>query len=422
MDADQQIREAFKFAKEAYRELDVDINEALEQLASIPISMNCWQGDDVQGFESASDIGDAGLQVTGNYPGRARTPDELRADADLAMSLIPGTKRFNLHAIYGEFGNQHIERNQIKPEHFAGWIDWAKEKNIGLDFNPTFFAHPMVKDSLTLSHPDRAIREFWIEHGKACRRIGEAMGKALGTPSVVNVWIPDGSKDSPYDRRASRERLQDSLDELFSERYDRSYIKDAVESKLFGIGVESFTVGSHEFYLGYALQNKKLLCLDSGHFHPTEQIGDKISAVLTFLDEMLLHISRPVRWDSDHIVILDDMLLQITQAIVRGNYLSRVNIGLDFFDATVNRIAAWVIGTRAVQKALLMALLEPRKYLQSLEQDGNKTERLALFETLKTLPFGSVWDYFCLQQEVPPRMTWMDEIYEYERTVLSKRQ
>jgi len=421
MDAEGYILEAFRYAKQAYHEWDVDVEQALKTLATIPISINCWQGDDVQGFESASDVGDAGLQVTGNYPGRARNANELRADADKAMSLIPGTHRFNLHAIYGETGNKQIERTAIGPEHFSGWIDWAKEKGIGLDFNPTFFSHPMVKDSLTLSHPDKPVRDYWIEHGKACRRIGEAMGRALGSPSVVNVWIPDGSKDVPYDRRKSRERLKESLDEIFSEEYDQTCIKDAVESKLFGIGVESFTVGSHEFYLGYALRNQKLLCLDSGHFHPTEQIGDKISAVLTFLDEILLHISRPVRWDSDHIVVLDDMLMQITQAIVRGDYISRVNIGLDFFDATVNRIAAWVIGTRAVQKALLKAFLEPRKYLQRIEREGNKTERLAIFETLKSLPFGAIWDYYCLQQDVPPRMTWMDEIYEYERTVLSQR-
>ncbi|MCF7803639.1 MAG: L-rhamnose isomerase [Candidatus Marinimicrobia bacterium] len=422
MDTDQQVRQSFQYAKEAYFELDVDVEQALETLAAIPISINCWQGDDVQGFESLADIGDGGLQVTGNYPGRARTPDELRADARKAMSLIPGTHRFNLHAIYGDFQEGAPERNEIGPEHFSRWIDWAKDLGIGLDFNPTFFAHEMVKDGLTLSHPDARVRDYWIEHGKACRKIGEAMGKALGTPSVVNVWIPDGSKDLPYDRKGPREHLAGSLDAVFAENIDPAHMKDAVESKLFGIGVESYTVGSHEFYLGYALKNNTLLCLDSGHFHPTEQVGDKISAILTFLDELLLHISRPVRWDSDHIVIQDDMLRLIAEGIIRGEYLSRVNIGLDFFDATVNRLAAWIVGTRAVQKALLKALLEPHNYLAQLELDANKTERLALFETMKSLPFGAVWDYFCRQQDVPPRMAWLDKVKEYERTILSQRQ
>lgn len=422
MDLDQQVSQSFQHAKEAYAEWDVDITQALDTLSSVPISINCWQGDDVRGFEELADISDGGLQVTGGYPGRARTPDELRADAEKAFSLIPGNHRFNLHAMYGEFPEGPVPRNEIAPGHFSGWIDWAKDQQIGLDFNPTFFADEMLKDGLTLSHPDSAVREYWIEHGRACRRIGEAMGEALGTPCVVNVWIPDGSKDLPYDRRGPRERLNQSLDKVFADRIDDTVMKDAVESKLFGIGVESFTAGSHEFYLGYALKNDTLLCLDSGHFHPTEQVGDKIPAILTFLDELLLHISRPVRWDSDHIVIMDDMLHLIAQSIIRGNYLSRVNIGLDFFDATVNRVAAWVIGTRAVQKALLMALLEPHEHLENLEQHGNKTERLALFETLKSLPFGAVWDYFCLQQDVPPRMAWMDEIREYERSVLSQRQ
>ena len=422
MDTEQQVQLGFQYAKEAFYELDVDVEKALKTLSSIPISINCWQGDDVQGFESLSDIGDGGLQVTGNYPGRARTPNELRADAEKAMSLIPGTHRFNLHAIYGDFTEGAVERNAIGPEQFSGWIDWAKDLGIGLDFNPTYFAHDMVKDGLTLSHPDPAVREYWIEHGKACRKIGEAMGKALGTPSVVNVWIPDGSKDLPYDRKGPRERLDQSLDAIFAEKIDTAHMKDAVESKLFGIGVESYTVGSHEFYLGYALENDTLLSLDSVHFHPTEEVGDKISAVLTFLDELLLHISRPVRWDSDHIVIQNDMLRLIAEGIIRGDYLSRVNLGLDFFDATVNRLAAWIVGTRAVQKALLKALLEPHGYLTQIELDENKTERLALSETLKSLPFGAVWEYFCLQNDVPPRMAWLDTVREYERKILSQRQ
>ncbi|HER33899.1 MAG TPA: L-rhamnose isomerase, partial [Halothiobacillaceae bacterium] len=384
-------------------------------------SLHCWQGDDVGGFENPDAGLDGGLAVTGNYPGKARTVEELRADADKALSLIPGTHRFNLHAIYAEMDGRRVDRNALTVEHFAGWIDWAKERGMGLDFNPTFFSHPKAAGGRTLSSDDAGIRRFWVEHGIACRRIGAAMGKALGTPTVTNVWIPDGSKDIPVDRKGPREILARSLDEVFAEPLDPAHNLDAVESKLFGIGAESYTVGSHEFYLGYAVSRGTLLCLDTGHFHPTEVVSDKISAVLMFAKELLLHVSRPVRWDSDHVVILDDELRAIAQQLVRGGYLDRVHIGLDFFDASINRIAAWVIGTRCMIKALLLALLEPVDVLLGAERRGDFTARLTLLEELKTLPFGAVWDYYCLRQSVPVGRAWLEEVRAYEREVLSHR-
>jgi L-rhamnose isomerase len=415
------IRSAYAAAKERYAALGVETDAALKRLAAIPISLHCWQGDDVGGFESAGEELGGGLAVTGNYPGKARTPEELRADLNQALALIPGSHRLNLHAFYGEFGGRRVDRNEICPEHFQGWIDWAKGRKVGMDFNPTFFSHPKAADGFTLAHADKGIREFWIEHGILCRQIGAAIGKSLGSTCVTNVWIPDGYKDLPIDRRGPRERLAQSLDAIFAEQLDPKHNLDAVESKLFGIGSESYVVGSHEFYLGYSVRNKTLLCLDAGHFHPTETISDKLSAVLTWLDEILLHVSRGVRWDSDHVVVLTDELEAIAQELVRGDYLSRTHIGLDYFDASINRVAAWVIGTRAMINALLLALVEPTAKLREMEQAGDFTGRLTLLEETKSLPSGAVWDYYCLLQEVPVGSAWLDAVREYERDIQGKR-
>ncbi len=421
-DLTQPVEQAYQLAKERYAAWGVDTEAAMQRLAGIPISLHCWQGDDVGGFEYAVDEIGGGLAVTGNYPGKARTPDELRSDLERALSLIPGKHRLNLHASYAETGGNPVERNELAPEHFQSWIDWAREQGLGLDFNPTYFAHDKANDGLTLAHPDPGIRQFWIEHGIACRKIGAAMGQALGTPCVTNVWIPDGLKDTPADRKGPRERLTQSLDAVFAEQIDPRLNLDAVEAKLFGIGSESYVVGSHEFYLGYAVTRQKLLCLDAGHFHPTEVISDKISSVMLWLDELLLHVSRGVRWDSDHVVTLTDELQAIAQELVRGDYLQRVHIGLDFFDASINRVAAWVIGTRCMIKALLMALVEPIDLLRAAESAGNFTSRLALQEEFKTLPFGAVWDYYCLKSGVPVSRAWLDDIKRYEIDVLSQRQ
>jgi L-rhamnose isomerase len=415
------IEQAFQLARERYAALGVDVDQAMQQLAGIAISLHCWQGDDVGGFENIGAELGGGLAVTGNYPGKARTPDELRADLETALYLIPGRHRVNLHAMYAETGGRRVERNELEPAHFRGWIDWAKEARVGLDFNPTFFAHPQAASGYTLTHRDEGIRRFWIEHGIVCRRIGAAMGQALGTPCVTNVWIPDGSKDTPVDRKGPRERLAQSLDAIFAEPLDPRHHLDAVEGKLFGLGSESYVAGSHEFYLGYAIKNRKLLCLDAGHFHPTEVISDKISSVLTWLDEILLHVSRGVRWDSDHVVTLTDELQAIAQELVRGDYLSRVHIGLDYFDASINRVAAWVIGTRAMLKALLLALLEPIQKLRELEMTGDLTGRLAWLEEIKSLPVGAVWDYYCLQQNVPVGAAWLDHVESHFRLVMLQR-
>jgi L-rhamnose isomerase len=420
MNNSKNINKAYEAARQCYAELDVDTEQAIEKLNKIAISIHCWQGDDVGGFESSEGLSDGGIIATGGYPGKARTPDELRQDIEKAMSLIPGKHRLNLHAIYAETKGK-VERNELRPEHFSTWIDWAKAKGIGMDFNPTFFSHPKAASGFTLASTDKGIRKFWIEHGIACRKIGEAMGKKLGTPCVTNVWIPDGYKDIPVDRKGPRERLKKSLDEIFAEKINRKYLLDSVESKLFGIGSESYIVGSHEFYLGYAVQNNILLCLDAGHFHPTEVISDKISSVLTFLDEILLHVSRGVRWDSDHVVILSDELRAIAEEIVRGDYLKRVHIGLDFFDASINRVAAWVIGTRCMIRALLIALLEPIAKLRQMEAAGDLTSRLAMLEESKTLPFGAVWNYYCIKQNVPAESDWLKEVRDYEAKVTSKR-
>ncbi len=418
---EKQILSMYEMAKERYGMLGVDTDLALQMLAKIPISLHCWQGDDVAGFEGPTGEIGGGLAVTGNYPGKAHTPSELRQDLDMAYSLIPGTHRLNLHASYAETGGVEVSRDELLPEHFDGWITWAREHDHGLDFNPTLFAHPLAESGFTLSSYDEGVRRFWIDHCIACRRIGAYMGSQLGTPCVTNIWIPDGYKDLPVDRLTPRRLLRDALDEIFAEDLDPAHNLDAVESKLFGIGSESYVAGSHEFYLSYALTRNKLLCLDTGHFHPTENIYDKLSAVLLYLDEILLHVSRGVRWDSDHVVILSDDLCRLMQELVRGDFLDRTHIGLDFFDASINRVAAWVIGTRNALRALLLALLEPTEVLRQIEQAADYTKRLALLESLKGMPFGAVWDAYCLQQGVPVGAAYMDAILDYEREVLVHR-
>ncbi len=417
----KQIEQSISIAREIYAELGVDVDRALATLATIPISLQCWQGDDVAGFENLGLGLGGGLAVTGNYPGKPSTADELRSDAEKAFSLIPGRHRFNLHASYAETAGAKVDRDQLEPRHFRSWIDWAKSRQIGLDFNPTYFAHPKSDDGFTLSHRDDAIRKFWVQHGIACREIGAAMGKALNSPCVTNFWIPDGYKDTPADRKSPRDRLTQSFDEIFAETLDPAHNLDAVEGKLFGIGSESYVVGSHEFYLGYAITRKKLLCLDAGHYHPTESLADKVSAVFAHLDQILLHVSRGVRWDSDHVVTLTDELQTIANELIRGEYLGRTHIGLDFFDGSINRVAAWVIGARSVLKALLIALLEPTAKLQQFESAGDYTSRLALMEEIKTLPHGAVWDYYCQMQNVPAGRQWLDEVKQYEREELSRR-
>jgi L-rhamnose isomerase len=412
---------AYALARQQYADLGVDTDAALRRLAAVSISLHCWQGDDVAGFEDPDGQLGGGIAATGNYPGKARSPDELRRDAAKALSLIPGTHRFNLHAFYGEFGERRVDRDAIGSEHFTGWIDWAKSLGIGLDFNPTLFSHPKAADNFTLSHPDTAIRSFWIRHAAACRRIGAEMGRALGTPCVTNVWIPDGMKDTPIDRVAPRQRLTESLDAVFAEQLDPATIRDSVEGKLFGLGCESYTVGSHEFYLAYALSRRILYTLDTGHYHPTETITDKISAVLMFLPEILLHVSRGVRWDSDHVVVLDDNLEAIGQELVRGGFLHRTHIGLDYFDASINRVAAWIIGTRNTLKSLLKALVEPTALLRACEDGRDYTGRLALQEEIKALPWGAVWDHYCASAGVPVGRQWLDEVRAYESSVLSVR-
>jgi L-rhamnose isomerase len=418
---ENQVIQAYALAQERYAQLGVDTDEALLQLSRIAISLHCWQGDDIVGFENPDATLGGGLAVTGNYPGKARTADELRNDLDKAFSLIPGTHRLNLHAIYGDATGEKLDRNDWRPNHFDRWIKWAKINNHGIDFNPTCFSHPMAESGFTLASANKAVREFWIEHCQLSRHIAAHIGKELGTPAITNVWIPDGYKDTPVNRKLHRELLTASLDEVFSEKIDPRFNKDAVEAKLFGIGSESYVVGSHEFYLGYAVSRDTMLCLDAGHFHPTEVISDKISSTLLYVPELLLHVSRGVRWDSDHVVTLTDELQAIMQEIVRGDYLQRVHVGLDFFDASINRIAAWTIGTRNAQRALLLALLEPNTEMRSLELAGDYTARLALLEELKGMPFGAVWDQFCLQQGVPIGTAYLDEIRTYEKQVLAHR-
>jgi L-rhamnose isomerase len=417
---EQHIVSAYQAAKTVFADYDVDVEQALAILQDTAISMHCWQGDDVRGFESPDVALSGGIQATGNYPGAAKTPSQLRADMESAFSLIPGKKRVNLHAIYLD-SEEKIARDQLKPEHFSAWVAWAKEHQLGLDFNPTLFSHPLADDGFTLSHPKEEVRQFWVDHVKACRKISESFGRALGSPSMMNIWIPDGMKDQPFDRLAPRSRLMASLDQALAEKIDTQYHVDAVECKLFGIGAEAYTVGSNEFYLAYAATRGTGICLDAGHFHPTEVISDKISAVSLYVNHLLLHVTRPVRWDSDHVVSFDDETQAIMREIVRNQLVERVSIGLDFFDASINRIAAWVIGTRNAQKALLKALLEPREMLRQAELNFDYTTRLGLTEETHTLPWAAIWDYHCLINKVPVGFTWINEVRDYEATVLATR-
>ena len=418
--SESNIQQAYTLARERYAALGVDTDAAMARLNTVAISLHCWQGDDVGGFENPGGDLTGGIAATGNYPGKARTAEELRRDLDVVYSLLPGSHRLNLHAIYLE-SEEKVERNAIEPRHFSAWKDWAKANHHGMDFNPTCFSHPKSADGFTLSHRNEGIRQFWIEHCIASRKIGEYFGKELGTPAVTNIWIPDGYKDSPADRRTPRELLCNSLDAVLAEKIDPRYNLDAVEPKLFGIGSESYVVGSMEFYEAYALSRKILLTLDAGHFHPTETIADKISALLLYLDQLLLHVSRGVRWDSDHVVTFTDDLQAITQEIVRNDALERVHVGLDYFDASINRVAAWTIGSRNTLRALLMALLEPREMLRQYENEGDFSSRLALLEELKSMPFSAVWDYYCLHKNVPVGMDLMSVIKDYEKKELSKR-
>jgi L-rhamnose isomerase len=417
-----QIEKAYQLAKEQYAELGVNTDTVIEKMQEVVISLHCWQTDDVGGFETPdATLSGGGIQATGNYPGKAHSIAQVRADLEKVLSLLPGKQRLNLHAIYGDFQGELVDRDQIEVKHFQSWIDWCKKQGIGMDFNASCFSHPRAADGYTLSSKNEENRKFWVEHVKRCRAISAEIGKQLGTPCVHNTWIPDGSKDTPVDRNGYRTLLKKSLDEAMTIDYPKEYMKDAVESKLFGIGAESMTVGSHDFYLGYAIKNNKLICLDNGHFHPTEQVGDKISSCLQWVDEVLLHVTRPIRWDSDHVVTLNEDVQLIASEIVRNNFISRVKVGLDFFDASINRIGAYVVGTRAAQKAFMIAMLEPTLTLLNYEEAGQNFERLALLEELKTKPFGAVWDYWCLSENVPAGADYISEIQQYEKDVLLKR-
>ncbi|PNK64155.1 MULTISPECIES: L-rhamnose isomerase [Pantoea] len=414
------IEQAFELAKQRYADIGVDVEQAMARLDSVPVSMHCWQGDDVRGFENPQGALTGGIQATGNYPGKARNAAELRADLEKAMSLIPGPKRLNLHAIYLE-SESPVDRDAIEPKHFANWVEWAKQQKLGLDFNPSCFSHPLSADGFTLSHADKAIRQFWIDHCKASRRVSAHFGEQLGTPSVMNIWVPDGMKDLTVDRLAPRQRLLSALDEVIAEKLSPQHHIDAVESKLFGIGAESYTVGSNEFFMGYATSRQTALTLDAGHFHPTEVISDKISTAMLYVPRLLLHVSRPVRWDSDHVVLLDDETQAIASEIVRHQLFDKVHIGLDFFDASINRIAAWVIGTRNTKKALLRALLEPTERLRQSEAAGDYTARLALLEEQKSLPWQAVWEAWCLRHDVPADASWLSDVRHYEKQILNQR-
>jgi L-rhamnose isomerase len=415
------LKERYSTAKEMYQKIGVDTDEAVKKLQSMAISMHCWQGDDVAGFEGAGELS-GGIQATGNYPGKARNPQELMADIDKALSLIPGKHRINLHACYAIFEDgEKADRDQLEPKHFKKWVEFAKERGLGLDFNPTFFSHPKAASGLTLSNPEEEIRKFWIDHGKACLKISEYIGKELGTPCLMNIWIPDGYKDIPADRLSPRQRLKDSLDQILAEKYDKDAVVVSVESKVFGIGVEAYTVGSHEFYMNYAATKGVMCLLDNGHYHPTEVVSDKIPSMLLFSDKVALHVTRPIRWDSDHVVLFDDELKEIAKEIVRCDATDRVLIGLDFFDASINRISAWVVGMRNMQKALLYALLTPHKELATLQKESRFSELMVMQEELKMYPFGDVWDYFCSINNVPEKNTWFDVVKEYEKDVLLKR-
>ncbi|WP_160040772.1 MULTISPECIES: L-rhamnose isomerase [Paenibacillus] len=414
------IQNSFNEAKKLYEKHGIDVDDVLEQLSRIKISLHCWQGDDVRGFLNKGRELGGGIAVTGSYPGRASTPEQLRDDIDKAFELIPGRHKVNLHAIYADT-DERVDLDELAPKHFENWVKWAKQKGYGLDFNPTCFSHEKASDGFTLSHPDAEVRQFWIDHCKASRKIGEYFGRELGQPCVTNIWIPDGYKDAPIDRLSPRVRLMEALDEIFSDPIDEAFNIDAVESKLFGIGSESYVVGSHEFYMGYALSRRKTVCFDSGHFHPTETISNKLSSWLLFGERLLLHVSRPVRWDSDHVVTMDDELLDIARELVRGKLLEKTHIGLDFFDGSINHVAAWVIGTRNTLKALLRAMLEPVDRLKEIELQGDYTSRLALVEEFKSYPFGAIWDYYCRNAGTPVREEWLAEVKRHEREVLCKR-
>ncbi|MEK3914533.1 L-rhamnose isomerase [Paenibacillus sp. FSL H7-0331] len=417
---DKNVQANYELAKELYAAHGINVDQVLEQLEKVKISMHCWQGDDVKGFLNRDQDLTGGISVTGNYPGAAQSPAQLRADLEKAFSLIPGKHKVNLHAIYADT-DEKVELNELEPKHFQKWVDWCKEQGLGLDFNPTCFSHEKSKDGFTLSHSDPEIRQFWIDHCKTSRKIGAFFGEQLGQTCVTNVWVPDGYKDVPADRMAPRQRLKSALDEVFAEELNPAYNLDAVESKLFGLGSEAYVVGSHEFYMGYGIQNNKLICLDAGHFHPTEVISNKLSSLALFTDGILLHVSRPMRWDSDHVVTLDDELIEIGRELVRGNLLEKTHIGLDFFDASINRVAAWVIGTRNTIKALMRAMLDPVEALKKAELEGDYTTRLALTEEFKSYPFGAIWDYYCASKGVPVREEWLAEVKTYEQEVLLKR-
>jgi L-rhamnose isomerase len=413
----ESITKAYELAKERYAAIGIDTDKVLEQMQKVQISLHCWQADDVTGFESTGEL-TGGIQATGNYPGKARNIDELRADILKAASLIPGKHRLNLHEIYGDFGSEKVDRDQVEPRHFESWMQWAAETGMKLDFNSTSFSHPKSGD-LSLSNPDKGIRDFWIEHTRRCRAVAEEMGRRQGDPSIMNVWVHDGSKDITVNRMLYRELLKDSLDQIFATKYDN--MKDCIESKVFGIGLESYTVGSNDFYIGYGASRGKMITLDTGHFHPTESIADKVSSLLLYVPELMLHVSRPVRWDSDHVTIINDETLDLCKEIVRCDALDRVHIGLDYFDASINRIGAYVIGSRATQKCMLLALLEPLQTLRDYELSGRGFQRLAMLEEGKSLPWTAVWDMFCLKNNVPVGESWISDVEKYERDVTSKR-
>ena len=414
---EQKIMQAYDLAVERYAAIGIDVEKVMDQLQKVQLSLHCWQADDVTGFESAGEL-TGGIQATGNYPGKARNIDELRADILKAASLIPGNHRLNLHEIYGDFGGKFVDRDEVEPVHFESWMQWAAENNMKLDFNSTSFSHPKSGD-LSLSNPDEGIRNFWIEHTKRCRAVAEEMGKRQGDPCIMNLWVHDGSKDITVNRMKYRALLKDSLDQIFAKKYDN--MKDCIESKVFGIGLESYTVGSNDFYIGYASQNQKIITLDTGHFHPTESVADKVSSMLLFVPELMLHVSRPVRWDSDHVTIMNDDTLDLCKEIVRCDALDRVHVGLDYFDASINRIGAYVIGSRATQKCMLQALLEPLAQLRQYEANGQGFQRLALLEESKSLPWNAVWDMFCLKNNVPVGEAFIAEVEKYEAEVTSKR-
>ncbi len=411
----------YEAARARYADFGVDTDRALKQLERKSISIHCWQGDDVAGFENPAGAPGGGLQVTGNYPGRARNPDELRGDLEFALSMIPGRHAANLHAMYAEWTGARPDRDSLEPEHFGNWLSWAESKKIGLDFNATLFAHPKAGSGFTLSSKDRAVRSFWVEHVKRCRSIAAHFGAKTGRASIHNLWIPDGMKDTCIDKAGYQDLLVRSLDEIYAEKLDPARVKDSLESKLFGIGSESFVVGSHEFYLSYALRNRLMLCLDMGHFHPTESAAEKIPSLLRFMPEILIHVSRGIRWDSDHVAVFDDQLRAVAQETVRADALDRVHFALDYFDASLNRPGAWIVGARAALKALLYAQLEPVRSLVELEEAGNYLGRLAMLEELKSLPFGAVWDRFCEIHNVPAGNEWISPLSDYERLVLARR-